>query len=174
MIAALFVEPGGAYYGIADVDPWDEERDARLYPGPWPVVAHPPCARWSKLAGLVEARWGKHKRGEDGGCFASALESVRRWGGILEHPAYSAAWWTFALPRPPYSGGWVRGIEWRVGRTRRAGCVRASRAQADVALRVRRDLLLAVPCLGAKRRRALSQVFELQKRRAFRDPARLP
>lgn len=106
MIAALFVETGGAYYGLPNVDPWDEARDARLYAGPYPVVAHPPCARWCRLAGLVEARWG-YKRGDDGGCFASALESVRRWGGVLEHPAYSDAWPAFGLPVPPSSGGWV-------------------------------------------------------------------
>ncbi len=109
MIAALFVEKNGAYFGLEGVDPWDAERDARLYPGPWPVVAHPPCARWCKLAGLVESRYGI-KRHEDGGCFASALDSVRRWGGVLEHPAFSDAWAVFGLPRPPASGGWVRGI----------------------------------------------------------------
>lgn len=80
MIAALFVATGGAYFDLPDVDPWDEVRDARLYVGPHPVVAHPPCSRWCRLAGLVEARWG-HRRGDDGGCFASALASVRRWGG---------------------------------------------------------------------------------------------
>ncbi len=80
-VAALFVDPRGSYAGLPDVDLWDEARDARLYDGPWPVVAHPPCSRWCRLAGLVEARWG-HKRGDDGGCFASALESVRvSWCG---------------------------------------------------------------------------------------------
>lgn len=53
MIAALYVERDGVYYGLPGVDPWDEERDARTYAGPWPVVAHPPCARWCRLAGLV-------------------------------------------------------------------------------------------------------------------------
>ena len=108
MIAALFVEgpPRGVYQGLPDVDPWDEKRDARLYAGPWPVVAHPPCARWGRLAGLVEARWG-HKRGKDGGCFASALASVRRWGGVLEHPAYSDAWAAHDLNPPPTGGGWI-------------------------------------------------------------------
>lgn len=108
-VAALFVARGGCYFGLPDVDPWDETRDARLYAGPWPVVAHPPCSRWCRLAGLVEARWG-HKRGEDGGCFKSALASVRRWGGVLEHPAYTDAWAAFLLPVPPRHGGWVRGI----------------------------------------------------------------
>lgn len=105
MIAALYVETNGAYFGLDGVDPWDEKRDARLYDGPHPVVAHPPCSRWCRLAGLVEARWG-HKRGDDGGCFKSALESVRKWGGVLEHPAYSDAFAAFGLPAP--SGAWQR------------------------------------------------------------------
>ena len=106
MIAALYVEKGGAYFGLPDVDPWDEDRDARNYNGPWPVVAHPPCARWSRLAGFTEARFGL-KRGDDGGCFAAALDAVRRFGGVLEHPAYTDAWRAFDLPRPNRYGGWT-------------------------------------------------------------------
>ena len=102
-VAALFVAKGGIYFNRNDCDPWDEARDARLYAGPCPVVAHPPCSRWCRLAGLVQARWG-HKRGDDGGCFASALASVRKWGGVLEHPAYSAAWSHFDLPVPGRQG----------------------------------------------------------------------
>jgi hypothetical protein len=30
MIAALFVERNGPYYGIPYVDPWDESRDAGI------------------------------------------------------------------------------------------------------------------------------------------------
>jgi len=108
-VAALFVDPKGVYSGLPDVECWDEKRDARLYAGPWPVIAHPPCSRWCRLAGLVESRWG-HKRGEDGGCFESALASVRRWGGVLEHPAYSDAWIAFQLPEPNRAGGWQRGL----------------------------------------------------------------
>jgi hypothetical protein len=107
-VAALFVQRNGCYFDLPGVDPWDAVRDARLYDGPHPVVAHPPCSRWCRLAALVEARWG-HKRGEDDGCFASALASVRRWGGVLEHPAYSAAWEAFGLPSPSSVGGWTRG-----------------------------------------------------------------
>jgi hypothetical protein len=104
MIAALYVETNGVYYGLPDVDPWDEARDARLYAGPWPVVAHPPCARWSVLAPLVESIHG-YRVGDDGGCFASAYLAVRTFGGVLEHPAGSLAWDHFRLPRP-VPGGW--------------------------------------------------------------------
>lgn len=31
MIAALFVETDGCYFGIDGVDPWDQARDARQY-----------------------------------------------------------------------------------------------------------------------------------------------
>jgi hypothetical protein len=106
MIAALYVQTNGAYYGLDGVDPWDEARDARNYEGPWPVVAHPPCSRWCRLAGLVEKRWG-HKKGEDGGCFAHALWAVRSFGGVLEHPAYSDAFSAHDLPQP-LAGGWQR------------------------------------------------------------------
>lgn len=106
MIAALFVNTNGIYFGVRGVDPWDDRRDARLYGGPHPVVAHPPCERWSKLACVVEARWGI-PRGADEGCFLSALTSVRRWGGVLEHPEGSAAFKTFGINKPNFSGGWT-------------------------------------------------------------------
>lgn len=109
MIAALYVQTGGCYFGLEGVDPWDEPRDARKYDGPWPVVAHPPCARWCALAGLVEHRWGL-KRGDDGGCFSSALANVRTWGGVLEHPAWSHAWKAHDLPHPDPAGGWQRDL----------------------------------------------------------------
>jgi hypothetical protein len=110
VIAALYVQTGGAYYGLEDVDPWDEARDARLYAGPWPVVAHPPCNRWGRFAGMIETRHG-HARGDDGGCFAAALESVRTFGGVLEHPAHSEAWRKFSLPAPMRGGGWIGALD---------------------------------------------------------------
>lgn len=103
MIAALYVEADGAYFGLPDVDPWPAERDARLYHGPWPVVAHPPCASWCQLASVNEKRWGS-PIGDDGGCFEAALAAVRRYGGVLEHPAYSIAWSRYGLPVPVRHG----------------------------------------------------------------------
>lgn len=107
MIAALYVQKNGCYYGLPDVDPWDEARDARLYAGPWPVVAHPPCERWGRYwSGGPSARV-RRLKGDDGGCFAAALAAVRRWGGVLEHPEGSHAWRAHELNLPPRSGAWV-------------------------------------------------------------------
>lgn len=107
-VAALFVETGGAYFGLPDVDPWDLTRDARLYAGPHPVVAHPPCSTWCQLAKVNEARYG-HRVGDDGGCFKSALAAVRRYGGVLEHPAYTYAWRAHGLI-VPRRGAWSKNL----------------------------------------------------------------
>ena len=110
MIAALYVDPKGPYIGLPDVDPWTEERDARTYDGPWPVVAHPPCARWGRywFGGPSAVRTGRRREmGDDEGCFAAALSAVRRYGGVLEHPEASYAWRWFGLSTPPRDGGWV-------------------------------------------------------------------
>ena len=111
MIAALYVETNGAYFNLPGVDPWDEARDARLYAGPHPVVAHPPCQRWGKMwfgQPLTVKLTGVRKvKGDDGGCFAAALASVRMHGGVLEHPWGSHAWAHFGLNKPARAGGWI-------------------------------------------------------------------
>ena len=113
MIAALFVDRRGPYWNRNDIDAWDEERDARKYAGPHPVVAHPPCFLWVNLAAV---NWKRYQRerpawypgGTDGGCFFRALLSVRSYGGVLEHPASSHAWKHFELVRPT-ARGWNGG-----------------------------------------------------------------
>jgi hypothetical protein len=119
MIAALYVQTNGIYYGLNGVDPWDVARDARNYGGPFPVVAHPPCSRWCQLAYINQKRYG-YRVGDDGGMFQHALDCVRRFGGVLEHPAFSYAWPAFGLPRPPRMGwqkttcgGWVAQVSQR-------------------------------------------------------------
>ena len=112
MIAALFVETGGCYFGLDGVDPWDRERDARLYAGPHPVVAHPPCERWGNFA-----TWHGGRLGDDDGCFEAALHAVKRYGGVIEHPANSRAWKAYGLPKPDGHGwrqdffGWSCAVE---------------------------------------------------------------
>lgn len=97
------------YWNLEGVDPWDEERDARLYAGPWPVVAHPPCERWGRYWGGGPSARVKRIKGDDAGCFAAALEAVRKWGGVLEHPEASHAWRAFGLPIPTRREGWITG-----------------------------------------------------------------
>lgn len=101
-VAVLFCDPKGVYSTIPGLDLWPQERDARNYAGPHPVVAHPPCQLWGRFARVNYARYGgEHNRpGNDGGCFASALASVRQWGGVLEHPAQSYAWSAHGLQSP--------------------------------------------------------------------------
>lgn len=106
-VAALYVQTGGAYFGLPDVDPWDEPRDARRYAGPWPVVAHPPCQRWGRYWSGGPSHAGTRLLGDDDGCFDRALWAVRQFGGVLEHPEASHAWGYYDLAKPPRAGGWV-------------------------------------------------------------------
>ncbi len=108
LVAALYVETDGAYFGVPGVDPWDEPRDARAYRGMHPVVAHPPCQRWGRYWHGAPNKPHQFRLGEDGGCFAAALTSARNYGGVIEHPAHSQAWSYFGLKAPAASGGWVQ------------------------------------------------------------------
>jgi hypothetical protein len=90
-IAALYVDARGPYPKL--VEQWyDETRDARTYAGPLPVVAHPPCGPWGRLRHL--------SRKDDPTLAPIAVEQVRRWGGVLEHPRESKLWDHCGLPRP--------------------------------------------------------------------------
>lgn len=55
-------------------------------------------------------------RGDDQGCFEAALQAVRTFGGVLEHPADSSAWAAYGLLAPPRSGGWIV-ADWHGGWT---------------------------------------------------------
>lgn len=90
-VAVLYVDARGPYPAL--VEHWyDETRDAKRYKGPWPVVAHPPCGPWGPLRHLNEK--------QDPSCGPHAVEMVRRWGGVVEHPKGSTLWEHCGLPRP--------------------------------------------------------------------------
>jgi hypothetical protein len=115
-VAALYVAADGCYANQPGVETWPIERDARLYAGPHPVVAHSPCQRWGRYSEVhpIVGRIGT--TGDDGGCFAHALWAVRTFGGVLEHPKDSKAFGVspgFSLGKPGL--GWSRstdGIGW--------------------------------------------------------------
>lgn len=104
VVAALYVDERGHYMAMPGVDAWGESRDARRYRGPWPIVAHPPCADWSRLRGMTKHVPGRRELAP------MAVWQVRACGGVLEHPAYSALWDELALPvpggLPDVWGGW--------------------------------------------------------------------
>jgi hypothetical protein len=112
-VAALFVRADSVYKTLPGVDCYDEKRDARTFGGGMPVVAHPPCKRWSSLNNLVLVRYpekaAEFAHGNDGGLFDFALRAVRTHGGVLEHPAQSRAWRKFDLPAPAFNR-WQRGV----------------------------------------------------------------
>lgn len=110
-VTVLFVTKDSLYKSLG-LDCYDAERNALTYTGNNPVVAHPPCQLWGKMANVNYARWGgEHNRpGNDGGCFRFALDAVNRCGGVLEHPADSYAWEAHGLLVPP-PGGWYRSGE---------------------------------------------------------------
>ena len=102
-VAALYVDvEAGPYAGMAGVDAWGVERDAKLYRGPHPVVAHPPCGPWGRLSALCTR--------QDPSCGPRAVEQVRAFGGVLEHPVHSRLWKVMNLPRPgefSFDGLWT-------------------------------------------------------------------
>ena len=88
-VAALYVLAASSpYEEMPDVDCWPMKRDARLYEGPWAIVAHPPCGPWSR-------RWShavKPRPEQDPELARIAVGQVRKWGGILEHGEDSILW----------------------------------------------------------------------------------
>ena len=93
-VAVLFTEKNSIYEQIPDADCYDIDRDALTFPGGIPVIAHPPCRLWGKLYKLSTAPESE----KDLARFA--VDQVRKWGGVLEHPAHSKLWKDQGLPLP--------------------------------------------------------------------------
>jgi hypothetical protein len=89
----LFVREDSVYKGL-DCNAWDRVRDARKWPGGSPIVAHPPCRAWGGLRAFSKAG------PEEKALGPWAVDLVRFWGGVLEHPAKSSLWAFCGLPRP--------------------------------------------------------------------------
>ena len=110
MTAALYVDVSRGPYVALGVDAWGEERDATTYPGPGPVIAHPPCGPWSRLRHMC----GPALLAQEG-LGPAAVAQVRRWRGVLEHPADSRLWTTCRMPAPgelpDEYGGWTVAVE---------------------------------------------------------------
>lgn len=99
----LFAEQTGTYATEPRADVWHEARDARRFAGDAPVIAHPPCRLWCRLAHQSTAP------DEEKALAVFALATVRKNGGILEHPYPSRLWRAENLPPPGQrdANGWT-------------------------------------------------------------------
>ena len=113
MIAALFVQTQGIYFSEG-IEAYDEARDARTYNDNYPVICHPPCQLWGKMANVNYKRWGgeHNKPKNDNGLFKFALDTVNRCGGVLEHPAMTYAFAEYGIDKPVGIGWTKSGIGW--------------------------------------------------------------
>lgn len=96
-VAVLYVDPRGPYPKL--VKHWyDEERNAEMYAGPHPVVAHPPCGPWGALRHMRVPN--RERRTADALVGPTAVQVVREFGGVLEQPAGSKLFEAMGLPGP--------------------------------------------------------------------------
>lgn len=86
MIPVLFTQENSNYNKFEIFDCYDLQRNALSFSGRIPVIAHPPCRKFSKLRGLSTAPISEKKLA------FFALSKVRQFGGILEHPRSSTLW----------------------------------------------------------------------------------
>ena len=93
-VAVLFARADSVYKTLPDCDVYDLERDARTFQGGMPVVAHPPCRSWGRLRQFAKPRDDEKALGP------WAVDQVRQWGGVLEHPAESTLWAYCGMPTP--------------------------------------------------------------------------
>lgn len=108
-VAALFVRADSVYKSLPGVEAWDMERDARSWPGGTPLVAHPPCRAWGRLRQFAKPR------DDEKDLARFAVANIRKWGGVLEHPAESSLWGDQLLPfpgrAPDQYGGWTMALD---------------------------------------------------------------
>jgi hypothetical protein len=101
MTPVLCTRPDSVYKALG-ADCFDLARDARTYTGTRPVVAHPPCRAFGRLAHFAKPRPDEKSVG------FWCLETVRAFGGVLEHPAGSRLFARGFVPGMRDSlGGWL-------------------------------------------------------------------
>ena len=103
-IAVLFARSDSCYKELPECDVYDIDRDARTWGGGFPVIAHPPCRAWGRLRHMANPRPDE----KDLGFFA--VDKIRQFGGVLEHPKKSTLWPAAGLPaigQRDEFGGWT-------------------------------------------------------------------
>lgn len=93
MVPVLFARSDSVYRSLG-ADCWDISRDARLWLGNAPLIAHPPCRAWGRLRHLAKPRPDERDLG------VLAVQLVRAYGGVVEHPAASRLFHHMRCPVP--------------------------------------------------------------------------
>lgn len=93
-VSVLFAARDSVYKRFPGLDVWDEERDALNWPGGNPAVFHPPCRLFCMLRKFSTAPEAEKELAY------WSVGQVRKWGGVLEHPAHSTLWEDCNLPKP--------------------------------------------------------------------------
>lgn len=107
MVPVLFTMPGSVYESLG-CDCYDETRDALTWPGGRPAIYHPPCRLWSIIRRFSTAP------AEEKGLALWSMDCVRRWGGVVEHPAKSTLFRETGCEfggRRDRWGGWVLSVD---------------------------------------------------------------
>jgi hypothetical protein len=94
-IPVLFCTSDSVYKKLG-CDVWDEKRDALTWMGKQPGIYHPPCQLWCRMRYFST-------RPEFEKYYALwAVNKVRSYGGILEHPKASRLFKVMNLPKPGF------------------------------------------------------------------------
>lgn len=99
-VAILFARQDSIYKTMDGCDVWDIDRDARKWQGGGPGVYHPPCRAWGMLRMMAKPRPDEKELA------LWSVEMVRKWGGVIEHPAGSTLWPVANLPRISERDAW--------------------------------------------------------------------
>lgn len=81
MYTALFVRKDSAYKKRLNWDVYDVDRNALNFNQNTPVVCHPPCRKWGKLAHMATKAKPQEKQ-----LALWCIKKIRQNKGILEHP----------------------------------------------------------------------------------------
>ena len=111
---ALFCRRDSDYKLRQHWDVYDADRDALTYDGNGPIVCHPPCRFWGRLAHMA-GRSGKmtaEQIAKEKGLAPWSVDRIRRVGGILEHPSGSKLFNHLpAIGETDFYGGFVIEID---------------------------------------------------------------
>lgn len=84
-VPVLFTRKTSPYLALG-CDCYDADRDALTWQGGRPAIFHPPCRAWGQLSHMAKPRPGERELA------LWAIQKVRAFGGVLEHPINSRLW----------------------------------------------------------------------------------